>query len=353
MTRIFLIRHAEAEGNLYRHAHGHYDGLVTGRGYIQIGKLESRFKDEKIDVVYSSDLTRTQVTATAITKARGLSAITDKALREVNMGDWEDMAWGDIEYFHKEMSSNFGFDPARWSVSGSESYEDVISRMTAFITQAAQRHDGQTIAIFSHGFAIRSFFCRLMGFASHESINVKYCDNTAVALLLYEDGKFTIEYQSDNSHLKNDDSTFAHQKWWRDDNKAWVTENVRCALLDERRDLKILESFKSELGERPHAEMEYAAFLSEEPVGLLGISANDSSMGELKCIYLLPEFRKKSLAVQLLGKAVSEFRNRKLELMTVKAPRHNPVVKLCKKYGFQEASEIGLNLILEKNIRNW
>ena len=35
MTTIYLIRHAEAEGNLYRLAHGQYNSLVTPRGYLQ------------------------------------------------------------------------------------------------------------------------------------------------------------------------------------------------------------------------------------------------------------------------------------------------------------------------------
>ena len=29
MTTIYLIRHAEAEGNLYRRIHGWYDSLIT------------------------------------------------------------------------------------------------------------------------------------------------------------------------------------------------------------------------------------------------------------------------------------------------------------------------------------
>lgn len=32
MTTIYLIRHAEAEGNLYRRIHGWYDALVTENG---------------------------------------------------------------------------------------------------------------------------------------------------------------------------------------------------------------------------------------------------------------------------------------------------------------------------------
>ena len=36
MTKIYLVRHAEAEGNLYRLVQGHFDGLVTKLGYDQI-----------------------------------------------------------------------------------------------------------------------------------------------------------------------------------------------------------------------------------------------------------------------------------------------------------------------------
>ena len=31
MTTIYLIRHAEAEGNLYRRAHGWYNSTITDR----------------------------------------------------------------------------------------------------------------------------------------------------------------------------------------------------------------------------------------------------------------------------------------------------------------------------------
>ena len=33
MTTIYLIRHAEAEGNLYRRIHGWYDALITENGF--------------------------------------------------------------------------------------------------------------------------------------------------------------------------------------------------------------------------------------------------------------------------------------------------------------------------------
>ena len=61
MTKIYLIRHAEAEGNLYRIAHGWHNGLITNyRGYQQIDALRQRFQDVDIDAVYASDLYRTR-----------------------------------------------------------------------------------------------------------------------------------------------------------------------------------------------------------------------------------------------------------------------------------------------------
>ena len=59
MTTIYLIRHAEAEGNLYRIAQGQHESILTDRGWRQVRALERRFTDVQIDAVYSSDLYRT------------------------------------------------------------------------------------------------------------------------------------------------------------------------------------------------------------------------------------------------------------------------------------------------------
>lgn len=35
MTEIYLIRHAEAEGNIFRRIHGHYNSLLTPEGFAR------------------------------------------------------------------------------------------------------------------------------------------------------------------------------------------------------------------------------------------------------------------------------------------------------------------------------
>ena len=51
MTTIYLIRHAEAEGNLFRRAQGHWNGKVTERGKKEIDALAERRKGIQIVAV--------------------------------------------------------------------------------------------------------------------------------------------------------------------------------------------------------------------------------------------------------------------------------------------------------------
>ena len=86
MTTIYLIRHAEAEGNLYRVAQGQYNSIITDRGRRQIAALARRFADIPIDAVYSSDLYRTCATAQAICVPKGLPLHRRRDLREICVG---------------------------------------------------------------------------------------------------------------------------------------------------------------------------------------------------------------------------------------------------------------------------
>ncbi len=55
-TAVYIIRHAEAEGNVYRRCHGQYNALLTTRAYKQLPYLAKRFENVPLAAVYSSDL---------------------------------------------------------------------------------------------------------------------------------------------------------------------------------------------------------------------------------------------------------------------------------------------------------
>ena len=123
MTTIYLVRHAEAEGNLYRRIHGWYNSKITEKGYWQIAALEKRFQAIHIDAVYSSDLHRTMTTARAVYVPKGLTLHTTPDLREVGMGTWEDLTWGEVARSAPEELKAFTDGSLSWgTVPGSESF---------------------------------------------------------------------------------------------------------------------------------------------------------------------------------------------------------------------------------------
>ena len=155
MTTVYLVRHAEAEGNVYRRYHGWYNSLITENGYRQIEKLKERFEQIRVDAVYSSDRFRTMTTAAAIYKPKGLPLVTDPDLREICGGVWEDRSWGRLHRENGESLAAFNRADINWKTEGSETYEGVQKRVVAAILRLAAAHDGQTIAIVAHGTAIR------------------------------------------------------------------------------------------------------------------------------------------------------------------------------------------------------
>ena len=150
MTTIYLIRHAQADGNLYRRCQAWYDGLITPIGYQQINALEQRFLDTHFDAVYSSDLFRTMTTAKAICHPHNLPLHTDPMLREIGSGCWEDKPWGELLQNDRDSLLAFWRCDPKWQVDGGETFKDVQVRFDGAVRRIAASHPNQTIAILSN-----------------------------------------------------------------------------------------------------------------------------------------------------------------------------------------------------------
>ena len=212
MTTIYLIRHAEAEGNLHRRIHGWYDALITDNGFAQIAALQRRFQDIPIDAVWSSDLYRTMTTARAVYVPKGLELHTDPGLREVHMGDWEDKPWGELERCDAMNLIRFNHSSPDFRVEGGETFAQVQARLKGAVLRLAAAHPGQTIALFSHGTAIRCLQGALRGLGPGEMDGLGHSDNTAVTCLEVEGERTRTVFENDNSHLPGEISTPARQR---------------------------------------------------------------------------------------------------------------------------------------------
>ena len=92
---IFLIRHGETEGNAERRLQ-RADTPLNRTGQSQAAKLGDRLRDEGIERVLSSDLTRAHQTAEAVASAAGLQVELESLLQERNFGDHRGMLYSDV-----------------------------------------------------------------------------------------------------------------------------------------------------------------------------------------------------------------------------------------------------------------
>ena len=129
MTNIYLIRHVQAEGNLFRTMQGYWDGEATALGLRQAALLGERFRDVPLDAIYVSDLSRAILTAEALQKHHDLPLHIDKRLREINVGPWEGRFFGDLKHECPGEIKLFLLRADDWKQPGAENYSDVTARV--------------------------------------------------------------------------------------------------------------------------------------------------------------------------------------------------------------------------------
>ena len=305
-TKLYLIRHAEAEGNIFRRMHGQYDSRVTPNGLLQIAALQRRFASVPLDAVYASDLYRTRKTAEALYLPKGLPLQTDSRFREVGVGVWEDLPFGELELRDPQSLAWFMKDPEHWITQGAEAYEQYSARFEAGLREAAEAHPGGAVAVFTHGCVLSGALHRILGLP-HDSSRA---DNTSVSLLEYENGVFSPVFLFDNSHLSEAISTRARQRWWRQQGGRFNL-HYRDALPGDA----------ALLGPDcplPAEGRGWIALLGEEPVGCVGVTEEGLSL-----IWLRPEFRHRRMGDQLYGQAVSHLRAAGLQCLRLGVPTAN------------------------------
>ena len=316
-TKIFLVRHAEAEGNLFRVAHGQYDSTITPQGYRQLAWLRRRFEGQHLDAVYGSDLTRTHTTASALYVPRGLEFRPMPLLREIRLGVWEQMTWGEIQRMDRQMYVDFNKRPDLWHAEGAETFAQVRDRTLAAIRQIAAENPSATVAAASHGAALRTLLGTLQGMSLEEIGQTGHGDNTAVSLLEVDGDNIRVVFRDDASHLPAEVSTFRRQSWHKDDAATEPGLWFRAVREDE--------TGKS-------AE----ALLDEDVVGKVAMKVEPEAL-RITEYGMVPALRGQRYGIQLLGQAVQYARARDREFLVFACPEELKGY-FCK-YGFTPKGE--------------
>ena len=201
-----------------------------------------------------------------------------------------------------------------------------------------------------------------LGIPSEKIDTLPHGDNTAVACLRYDGGALTVEYYNDASHLPEELSTFGRQTWWK--NKGADAGNLRFEPLQFPRDSAFFDSCYAdawaaahgstagytarpylrsakEHARTPHAVVKLLS--GDKVVGMIDMDPDRGrreGFGWISFFYLLPEYRGKGWAAQLLGHALwfSELHGRKSVRLHV-AEDNTHARGFYEHFGFQKIGE--------------
>lgn len=340
MTKVYMIRHAEAEGNIYRRMCGQYNGKLTKLGVQQLDKLEKRFENIHIDKVYYSDLERTRHTSTAITRNRNIESVPEKGLREIYAGEWEFVDFGELSHRYPEDFRAFTYDPGNCEMKGGETFYQVRARMTEAVLRLAAENDGKTIALFTHAYALRTLISGIKELPSEKVRELRGFGNTSVTLLNVEDGKIEIVHEADTSHLGPEDRRPYRPNW---NNERGIDVMELRVVGNAGEYLKTFENEYPEVAGR-HDNNFCVGLMDGTPVGFAGIDMEKYSHvegGFIDAFCVLPQYRRKSFAPQLLGYMSARAREEGKKWLYIETEPDGEAEKYFLKFGFEKKGSAG------------
>ena len=202
MTKIYLVRHCEAEGNAKRLFQGSTDCDISELGAKQLEFLSERFKEIELDRVFTSPLLRAKKTAQAVAKGKDIEIEVVENLREINGGCIDGKPFEDTFNSMPELRDAWYNHPQDFAPQGGEPMRAAYERIWNTILEIAKKSKGQTVAAATHGGVIRCLLCRLTLGSIEKLSQMSWSDNTAVTLLEFDDdGNCNVEFINDVSHL--------------------------------------------------------------------------------------------------------------------------------------------------------
>jgi broad specificity phosphatase PhoE len=208
MPRLYLVRHGETDWNREDRWQGHYDLELSASGRAQAAAVARRLRRERVKQIHSSDLRRALETAQIIGEVCGLEVTADRALREVDVGNWAGLT-------RDEARKRFPAGYARRRAGGTgweggESYEQMGDRVIAYVTRLVESATGsERIALVCHSGVIRMLVVHALGLGAGDRRAIGGNQHGALSVLRVRKRQWSLRMYNDTCHLHAGDESAA------------------------------------------------------------------------------------------------------------------------------------------------
>ncbi len=155
-------------------ANGHTDVDITDTGVEQMNALADRLKQEKLEAIYATGLTRTEKGAEIIGRHHDVPRFSKPELKEIYFGDWEGMTLEEIEKtWPGELTRRFS-DIVKYRPTGNgESMQDLSDRVIPGLKEIIKEQAGKNILLAAHGGVNRIILCDALKMDIQNMFNIQ------------------------------------------------------------------------------------------------------------------------------------------------------------------------------------
>lgn len=184
--RLLLIRHGQTSANVL----GILESATPGPGLTDLGReqaaaIPDALASERIDGIYTSRLIRTHQTAAPLARVRDeMHRVVLPGIHEIEAGDLEGRSDKEAVKAYMETVWAWGSGALDERIPGGGDGHEFFGRFDADVEHVVAEHDRDaTVAVFSHGAAIRVWAAGRAANITPDFPGLKQLANTAVVAL--------------------------------------------------------------------------------------------------------------------------------------------------------------------------
>ena len=195
-TPLVLIRHGRTASNRERRFVGRMDVPLDDEGHRQAGLLGSRLASMPRQGLFTSPLSRAMQTSRPLG-----AALAVPELQELDQGDWEGRLGHEVMAEFPDFFAQWVRDPGAMRVPGGETLGECQARAVAALESVLAPHGpGAPVVVVSHQMVLHTVVLHALGLPLRQLRKLKQ-GNTAVNLLGFREGRWTVRRLNDLDHL--------------------------------------------------------------------------------------------------------------------------------------------------------
>ncbi len=201
MTQIILVRHGQTPWNKDKIFRGSKDIPLNDQGREEARQAGEALKQEKIDAIYTSPLSRSRDTALAIAQHHGLPVQDHPGLSDLCYGEWEGLPLAEVKVKYADLYRQWETAPHMVRFPGGETLAELRGRALAAVQGIVACHPGQTVVLSAHRAVNKVLIAAFIGLDDSHFWRIGQ-DTTAINRFIWTGTTWQIMAINDTCHLK-------------------------------------------------------------------------------------------------------------------------------------------------------